>query len=542
MPYKKLNKNYFLEIIPIGMILIVIVFTFPLFVQIVSGSIYKNICISFQSWVLPLVRTLIFSLLTVILQIILGFYLAIRLHQIKGRIRHLFGMFLIPALIGSVVVGFVFKLGIINNDLVSNSIANRAFIPTWGLMLTLQIWQFVTLFAYLFWIRLSNINDNIMSFSYASHLNVSELIRDIYWPQCRDIASLLALFSVVECYSEYIKFHLILRASEGTGTELISHWLLRYYNFYSPIDPRNAINNTLSMGILFTLIGLLFALIFVYFLNRYSIKFFNMFAKPFSIGLTNKYSCNLMSIFLIIISIFPFTSLAPYVFKSSFVEISGFLRSCFLTLVVVSIVMICTIIFGFITRIIWPKLLDSLNKSSLSLLGGLYLLHLVPPLCIALSGYYWIAFFNLDFRNEIYSILIWIFGQVILVFPILSIFILLNHFRLKNTELNFQFSSRTNLIEKFRFSFLNRFGLDYILIFLFGFSFVWSESTLNSIMSNLSRNLPSIAVELTQRIDGRGGSYFEAANLILVIFIPVIIGIIIWSNLLKRNRLIKWSN
>ncbi len=529
-------------IIPLVLLCTTCVYGYPLIAECLGGRSFAHAYDwDGDGWGVPFLRSGLFAAVAVAIHVPAGFFGAVAFRRVSPAVESLLVLLLAPVLMGSIGVGFVWKLNVMNLTCLSDLIADRAFFPTWGLMLLVQTWQYLPLFAYMFWLRLQSVDSNTQDFASACQLNWAERIRDVYWPHCRNLAAFLALFGTIQGLQEFSKFHLVLRASSGTATELASHRLLRYYHYYAPVNPSLATSETLAYSAIFVILAAICTVIVVLAVTNVTAlcaRGVLGLRRLERLGAT--WLSDIVGGTFIILTIAPAIILVRYTFRGHFIEFAQFARSCVLTLLAVGLVMTLAILFGISSRIVWPKLLQAFNRRSLLFFVAICSLNLLPPIAIAFCGYHWLATLNLGLRDPLYATLLWLVGQAILAFPILACFVQYNHFRVRNAEIHLQQACGASFREVAVYSFLARFRIEYALVALFGFSVIWNEATLNSIMSGLSRHLPSIAVELTRRVDGKASSYYEAANLIVVSLIPIVVGIVLWKRSENRTHPGPW--
>jgi ABC-type tungstate transport system substrate-binding protein len=188
------------------------------------------------------------------------------------------------------------------------------------------------------------------------------------------------------------------------------------------------------------------------------------------------------------------------------------------------------IAFAVAARIGAPRLLQGFDRKSLRVFIALFLLQAVPAICVGLCGYEWTSL--LSHYSILQQISIWLVGQSILALPLLAGFVLWIHFHVTTRELEFQEASQVSLREMTLWTFFNRFNLEYVLVLIFAFSFIWNEDTLNRIMSDA---IPSLVHRLGARVTGRGTSYSEAATLVVFSIALSLIMVMAWNTLLSRG-------
>ncbi len=516
-------------------------FAWPLLASVTHGwfgVVESNF--SGDGWGIPFARSAIFSVLCTVLSISLGFLIAVLARDCSGITAILFALLMVPMLMGGVAVAFCVKVDILHSVLVTNLILNRAFIPTWGLMLLAQAWQTLPLSVYLFWFRLQQTPVDLRRFSIANHLTAYEHIRDIAWPFCRNLAGMMGLFFSTISFYEFIKFALIIRASPGGSTELASHWLLRLYDFYATLDPRVAVAKCLAMSAL----AIIVATSIVFCSVQLALRSVDLavlgLAKLAGRSNTKPHPgrSNVVAICVMLLTLVPMLGLAQYVTPHNFIDISEFSRSAALAFAAALVTLLVSVTLGISGRLIFRRLMERFDSRSAIIFAALYFLQVIPPIGIALCGYYWLGAFASYGNVASWIPGLWLICQVIIALPITASFVQLSHFRVATTEIDFQESARVGLVDIVWNSFIRRFTIDYMLVTVFGFSIIWTESTINSTISDLSQNIPSVSVELAQRVDGRGASYPEAANLILSTLLPVVLGLLLWVYNSQRNNLL----
>lgn len=525
-----------LSVIPICFLLIIWLYSMPMTAQVFTTQFSPKLANwGGDGWGAPFFRTITFATVTSAISVTTAFFIAVLLRKSSYLISRLYPIFIIPAFLGNVGVGFIFKLLLLQHGAFAGLISSRAFFPTWAAMVGIQCWQYTPLFIYIFWLRLQLLPKNLQEFAVAANASALERTRDLYWPYCRNVASLLALLGIAEGLQETNKFQLILRASTGTNTELASQRISRYYDFYALVNPRFATDETLAYCAVFVLLSLFFVPIGIFFVIH-TVRAFIATLNRLCISCRGKQvvRADALGVACLVAAILPSIALFPYLFHRDFVITEIFLRSCLFSLLALLAAMCVAILFSVTARLTWTKLLSGFTNRSLLFFIGLYLLELVPAIGLAFCGYTWLANIGLDIRSSFSATSLWLIGQVILVFPLLASFIVVSHFRVSSEEILFQGVCRANLVEIFQYSFMDRFRKDYVLVSLFAFSLIWNEDVLNSILSGFSQNIPSMALELAQRVDGLSSSYLEATNLILVSLIPVVVGLVLWDWLSSR--------
>ena len=147
--------NFFLIII----ILLTIFFLTPIFHGFSFSKVLNFIedggCIS-------LLRSIIYSFSITAVIVVIGFCCGVYLKDINRNLLYIFvGLLILPALMGNTITAYIFsRIGFI-----PDSLEHRPYFLTLLMIGILDIWQFSTLFIYLFWLRLQFIPKNKMVFS-----------------------------------------------------------------------------------------------------------------------------------------------------------------------------------------------------------------------------------------------------------------------------------------------------------------------------------------------------------------------------------------
>lgn len=518
-------------------IIIAIAFAYPLLRQSFTKTFVDGILDwGVDGWSGPFLRTLVFATASSAILVVSSFLLSLAISGRRLVAPALYTVTLIPALLGSVCIAFAVKLAIMHSEWLRSLIAVRQPVATWTAMLLSQFLQWGPLFSYLFLLRLISVPDGLLGFARVSEMTGVERVRDIYWPHCRNLAAILSLFALVLGLQEFSKFYLILKASAGTGMELASHRLLRYYSNAAPFDPVFAGEHMLSMSAIFVLLALSTVSIVVLFILK---------AVDLGVAISAKASFRRTLIpfkalrwfavgMLLLGSAFPLALMCVYLFPVHLPSAGIFWNSLVFTLFAATLVSGLSIAFAAGMRVAFKERLKRFDTKSLPAFVALSLILVVPPIAIAFCGFYWISLLGEGLRSTWLVLSVWLLGQVILAFPLVACFILSTHFAVTTSEIDFQTVAKATITEAATFSFWRRFRAEYVLTALFGFSIIWNEATLSSVVSGLSHNVPSLAVRLLERVDGRASSYNEAANLVLLTFIPVLIAVVLWSQIYPK--------
>lgn len=206
-----------------------------------------------SSWHAPVLRSFVLLLICAPVSVVGGFILGSKLADARIKLEASAGLMLLPILLGGGVNAFVFKLCFAELTQISDVLQNRNLVAFWSSLLLMVLWQYLPCVTFLCWWSCSQISSDRRAFAVAHQVSFFERLSDIYWPQCRSLIIYLLLLVSAACAAEYERTALIFRASEGTGTELFSHWLLRAYFTVARIDPALAGKAVLAYSVTFIL-------------------------------------------------------------------------------------------------------------------------------------------------------------------------------------------------------------------------------------------------------------------------------------------------
>jgi hypothetical protein len=189
------------------------------------------------------------------------------------------------------------------------------------------------------------------------------------------------------------------------------------------------------------------------------------------------------------------------------------------------------IFFGIASRLGWKQTLSSFSQKSLPFFVLLFALLLVPPIAILITGYKWMSFVGYSSQFLIYTI--WIIGHILLTLPVLGSFVLFNHFRVSNNEIDYLQVYKLTRAETIQYSFFKRFKVEYLLLFIIGYSFIWNEAVLNNLFSDY---ISSFVSGMKMLISGRGADYDKAFGFLLCSFIVALLSAAIWRYIIERAQ------
>jgi ABC-type sugar transport system permease subunit len=522
----------------VGILLLALFYFLPLFIK---GFSFNNFFVSLinntENFSNSLVRSLIFATVSSLLNVILGFIIALLLTRItmNSFLGRQLSWFLLPVILGNVSVAFVFKISLFNTQFF-NDVIQAGNYSHLSLLLLLQFWQFGFLFAYLFWINFQNLDKNKSDFGKTFKLNSWEKFRDILLPSSKNLGVLLFLIGFVFAFYENAKNQFIFKASQGTNTELISHWLERTYHSKLLINPDYAITyifkNSLLVFIFSLFTFLILGLILNVFIQKISRSRVTYIVRRKISNLNFKRFRAIVFLLICLSTIFiPFAVVFSDIGIKLSKKISELSMPLALTLIAAALATILSIILAILSRIVFKKTLQDFNSKSLILFALLFVLLLIPSLAILLSGFQWLSW--LGYNSNILIYFVWIVGHIILMSPLLISFLISIHFGIKGQEIEYISAYELSFKEIISNSFLKKFKAEYILTLIIACSFIWNEAVINVIFSD---RIPSFAANLQMMFMGRAANYISAASYLMVSLLFAVICVTIWQKIIKKSN------
>lgn len=505
------------------MTLLLMTYLVPIFYQLVTFS-FKPLIQNQDGLNDAAAKSFIFATVSTVLNLTVSLVIAIRLRKIplfsvKGKYL---AFLLIPVLLGNVSVAFVGKLLFAQHAFFHQNVWLK-----WATLLLVQFWQFGTMFIYLFWLNLQGIPKAFWEYASSIRLNPSEQTKDIMLPSCRNLAMLLFMTHFIFAWHEQVKIDFIFKASRGTHTELISHWLHRTFQSDSLLSPMIAIQNTLQMSLL--ILGLSLILIFVVTACFYgAYQFYIKNRRPSF--LTHSVAWHQIYWFGLLLFVWvPISYVIGHTVIHLEIQIAHLWKPALFTGIAAFVATLFSIGMGILWRVGWRDWLYTLNERSILFFIFLFLIQLIAPIALILTGFHWLK--QIGYQNEWFLYGVWMLGHLFLVFPLSSTFILVTHFRTTNTELNYLDAHQMSFTEMVRDSFVKRFFVDYILTFLITFSLIWNEGSINSTLSDF---IPSFISEMKMSLTGRGADYAKGMSYLLLSIAIAVTALFSWKIILDQ--------
>jgi hypothetical protein len=439
-------------------------------------------------------------------------------------------IFILPITLGNVAISYVFKISLYNTAFF-DSIVTTGYVTQTIVLLAIQFWQYGFLFAYLFWISINGTSSRINNYSIAIQHTKYEKLKDIILPNVKNLFILLFFISFIFSFYEDAKNQFIFKASQGMNTELISQVLTRTYKSDLLINGTFANNSMFNTG-LFAFITVLLIIVIVgvgiyglfNFLtkNKFSFKTKNSSNNDKNVG---NIIVAIISITIIILPLFVSLLKSQYDFSfDNYIIILPFI----LTIISALLATLLTVSFGIASRLVFRKWLHNFNSKSMWYFIAIFLLQLIPPICIVICGFQWLSW--IGYNSWIYAV--WIVGHCILVFPILGSFIVATHFTVDKNEIDYFLVHKISLKSIIKYNFLKRYKAEYFLTFLFAFIFIWNDTSLNMILSD---QIPSFAKQLQMLFIGRGADYPTATIFVLISIAISGSCVLLWQSIIRKT-------
>lgn len=507
---------------------IVIVFLFPLFTGGVGLDF--NSIISENDFNEAIYRSLLLGIISSIIVSFLAFIGAILLENISifSKTGRNLSFLILPFCLGNTAIAFIFKLTLDGTSLFDKVVSNGGF-SVFIILLLIQIWQYLFLFIYVIWINNQNISGDKIAYCNANKFGFFTKIKDIYLPNSKNLLTLTSLLVFIFSFYEGAKSQYIFKASSGTKTEMISNYLERSYKSASLISPQIASEQLYEKGLLLFSFIILFIFLFYLIFNWSNNKIIRLnilhsFTRPLAI----RYG-SFVAYFFIFLIVLP---LAMVLFKFDFAvskESIDIAIPFLYTLLAAFLTTIIAIFFSVGIRLLWYRIMHGFNNKSIICFIALFLLNIIPPLCVLTTGFYWMKI--ISYNSAFTIVASWIIGHIILALPILTAFLLVTHFRFRNNELFFLWVHQVDRVKIIKTSFFQRFNVDYILVFVFAFAFIWSEDVLNNIFSD---NIKTFSSSMKMYIYGRSADNAKAFVFLLISLILGGLCIFFWRNIINK--------
>lgn len=519
----KVSKIYIVKILSVLLAICLIAYLFPALSNLSGYSI--NTFFSSQEGTIAFKRSVFFALGSTIINIVFSLLIALSLVNIRINIKggKWITLLIIPIMLGNVSIAFIGKI-IFSNSAIFQLDSFMKFTA----LTIIQFWQYGTLFIYLFWLNMQNIPSSVLNYAQAIKMSFGEKVKDLLLPACRNLAILLFILNFILSVYEDAKIQIIFKSSVGTHTELISQWLNRSYQSNSLINSLFANEKAIQYSITILFLALILTMISAFIFS----VIYNKTTKlntPFRIA-KSKYLSNVLLIGLLVFVFSPLLYTILITVKYFRFEFFHLITPFIFTFLATALALLFSVLLGITLRLGWKKTLSSFNNRSLVFFIFLFILQLIPPIVIYLTGFQWL---KLTGYQSLWGLqLLWIAGHIILILPLLISFVSVFHFRTSNSELGYMEAQNFSLRQIFKDSFLRRYRAEYLFTFLIGFSFIWNESVINNLLSDF---IPSFVSEMKMNIEGRAANYAKGMNYLFVVLGIALTAVWIWVVIITKS-------
>jgi hypothetical protein len=526
-PVKKsirMDKLKVYRLVPIIIVIFYALYNLP-FMEALMANNFKlpDLLHGYDNIITPLSRSLLFGVAQALLYCLFSLFFSSILFSLKiaDKKSRFLTLLLFPFLIGNVSVAFIFKLIFVNSDFVINK---------YLLLSIMCLWQYGTLFTYLFWLNQQTIPSNKVTLYKTSNLTQTEIFRDIVLPKQKNLLILTFIVGFVFSIYEDFKLKLLFKASRGTGTELVNSWINRNYISDTLSNTRIAFDN-LSTHSAFTLITSLMILWICSIIVLAVLVKASKLKHIVSFNFKNyKLLSNIGLIILLFCIFLPFIIVLPNFFSFKMVSLFELFTTVGLTTLIALIAASIAVIVGYFLRLCWSATFQTFNRKTVVLIALNFILLLSPPILILILGFQWMKWLGYSSSLNVY--LAWSSGQILYVLPILIAFAIVTHFRVRQNDVNYLLVHHVGYSNIAKNLFWSPFKGEYLLLFIFAFSSIWNESTINTILSD---TIPSFATELNKTIIGRSTDYSSGLTYLLFSFLIGFVCLVIWDRLLVSN-------
>lgn len=477
-----------------------------------------------DNFLVPVFRSICFAaastVFIVTVALICSFYL--ERFSLRQPSSSLLGLLLIPVVMGNLSAAFLWKLLLLHNTI-------DHYFWKFIVVALIQLWQFGSLFIYLFWLNQQSAPKATSDYLGTLKLGFFERIRDNLIPRQRNLTLLVAFLCFIFCFYEDAKLGFIFKASRGTHTELVTGWLNRTYRSDSLIQPDYAFRKIAQSGLSALVIGILSLGCLVAIL--YGAYRLIMAYRTRNLPSPSKGNGTALAAILSGSVVLPVLLAFTQQQENFLAPVAHLGYPVLLTILAATLATLLAVGFAVLARLAWPELLRDFNRGSLLFILGLLSLQLVPDLLALLCGFKWMQVVGYASAGNI--TIAWITAHCFLSFPILSAFAIVMHFSVSNEKIHYLLAHRLTFAEKVKDLFLRPLVIEYILVLILAFATIWNEAVINNILSD---SIPSFATELNNAITGKGADYSTGMLYLLVSVLLAVISFILWDQVVRRAR------
>lgn len=519
----KIVRVYIIKAIGIMLAVSLVAYLIPSLVNLSGYNI--NIFFDSTEGTLALKRSILFALGSSILNVLLSLLIALSISSVplNSRKAGLIAFLIVPIMLGNMSIAFIGKVIFSGSAFFQDSALTK-----FSGLTVIQFWQYGSLFIYLFWLNMQNIPYTSLNYAHAVKMSFGERVKDLLLPACRNLAMLLFILNFILSVYEDAKIQIIFKSSVGTHTELISQWLNRTYQSNSLIGSLFANQKAIQYGFTILLLALAVTMI---------LTFIFSFAYDKTIKLNtafhfskNRYFSHIIPVVLGAVIFCPLLFTVFMTIKNFQFEFFHLITPFLFTFLATALAVLFSTFLGITLRLAWKETLSSFNSRSLVYFTLLFVLQLVPPIIIYLTGFQWL---KLTGYQSLWNLqLVWVVGHIILILPLMVSFVSVFHFRTSNNEIRYMEAHGFSLRQIFNDSFLRRYRAEYLFTSLIGFSLIWNESVINNLFSDF---IPSFVSEMKMNIEGRAADYAKGMSYLFIAIGIAIAAIWIWRGIITKS-------
>lgn len=342
----------------------------------------------------------------------------------------------------------------------------------------------------------------------------------------------MLLFCFFQVSQEYEKFSIILGASRGTDTQLVSHYLLEVYRGMALLDPIGARREVLSLSlvsaVLFLSAGWFVVQIGDKVIRLTAIALRFRWLQPLGERGPSSRWFGLCMIPILV----PFVVLPLNAGNFHLTELKRYVPYIGMSASAAMVVLCVALAFSFCARYFGRSHFGRIGKGTIVVLVMLCAIRAVPTISLFMVGSEWLAI--LDANNWWGRSLMWGMSHVVLAFPLICAFLMVNHIMTSERELMAHVVWKSMPHEVFFWSFWKRYAGTYVVAYLFAISMIWTEYPINSLYSE---DLPALVIDLGRAISGRAFDYPRAASIgTAVAAIPGVLMVAWWRLIARGGR------
>jgi hypothetical protein len=239
---------------------------------------------------------------------------------------------------------------------------------------------------------------------------------------------------------------------------------------------------------------------------------------------------NIVPILLSIFIFFPLLVTIYSTFKGFNLNLSHLLTPLLFTFIATFLAVCIAIVVSISLRLGWKETFSSFNSRSLLFFIFLFILQIIPPIIIYVTGFQWLSI--VGYQSALSLQILWIIGHTLLILPLIVGFVLVFHFRTTNYEINYMEAHNLSFWNILKDSFFRRYQAEYIFTFLVSFALIWNESIINNLLSDF---IPSFVSEMKMSIEGKSANYTRGMEYLFVALTICFIAVLIWRLIINKH-------